>query len=153
MMLRSTWLLTYQPDCRAYVGASTFNKECFAFLISALELIRRALWATIRIEHEHESNAGRFRSICWVPPLEHRRPNLWKRAKSLVTVVALANREEKESNLPSQTLGSGVMRAESFHARGRRGHVHSLAVLRPVSCPPSSWARGQLARSACRPAP
>ena len=34
--LRSTWLLTYQPDCRAYVGASTFNKECFAFLISSL---------------------------------------------------------------------------------------------------------------------
>ena len=34
--LRSTWLLTYQPDCRAFVGASTFNKECFAFLISSL---------------------------------------------------------------------------------------------------------------------
>ena len=38
------------------------------------ELIRRAVWAAVRIEHEHQSNAGRFRSVCWVPPLEHRRP-------------------------------------------------------------------------------
>ena len=29
--------LTYQPDCRAFVGASTFNRECFAFMISSLE--------------------------------------------------------------------------------------------------------------------
>lgn len=41
---------------------------------STQELIRRGLWATVRIEHEHQSNAGRFRSVCWVPPLDHRRP-------------------------------------------------------------------------------
>jgi len=72
--LRTTWLLTYLPDCHAFVRASTFNRECFAFMISSLELIRRAVWAAVRIEHEHQSNAGRFRSVCWVPPLEHRRP-------------------------------------------------------------------------------
>jgi len=71
--LRSTWLLTYLPDCRTFVTASSLNSECFSFAIGALELVRRALWATIRLEHEHLSNAGRFRSICWVPPLEHRR--------------------------------------------------------------------------------
>lgn len=70
--LRSTWLLTYLPDCRAFVSASTFNSECFSFAIGVLELFRRAIWAIIRLEHEHLSNAGRFRSVCWVPPLEHR---------------------------------------------------------------------------------
>lgn len=72
LALRSTWLLTYVPDCRAFVSASTFNSECFSFAIGALELFRRAIWAIIRLEHEHLSNAGRFRSVCWVPPLEHR---------------------------------------------------------------------------------
>lgn len=72
VVLRSTWLLTFVPDCRALVTASAFNSECFIFMISALELVRRAIWATIRLEHEHLSNASRFRAVCWVPPLEHR---------------------------------------------------------------------------------
>ncbi|CAK8985187.1 unnamed protein product [Durusdinium trenchii] len=104
--LRSTWLLTLQPDCRRYVGASTFNKECFAFLISFLELFRRSMWATVRIEHEHLSNAGRFRSVCWVPPLEHRRSKApvtaaerWEMLKRRATVVALVNDELKHPPL------------------------------------------------------
>ena len=35
--LRTTWLLTYLPDCHAFVRASSFNRECFAFMISSLE--------------------------------------------------------------------------------------------------------------------
>lgn len=77
------------------------------------ELIRRGLWATIRIEHEHQSNAGRFRSVCWVPPLEHRRPVPDKPKKPLI--VALAN-----SDGPILCLGWGhlaierVMECHSF---------------------------------------
>ena len=39
--LRTTWLLTYLPDCHAFVRASTFNRECFAFMISSLETCLR----------------------------------------------------------------------------------------------------------------
>ena len=59
------------------------------------ELIRRGLWATIRIEHEHQSNAGRFRSVCWVPPLDHRRPACnGKTSKGKPLIVALVNSDD-----------------------------------------------------------
>ena len=59
------------------------------------ELIRRGLWATIRIEHEHQSNAGRFRSVCWVPPLDHRRPSFnGKTSKRKPLIVALVNSDD-----------------------------------------------------------
>mmetsp|Transcript_58901 Transcript_58901/g.137639 ORF Transcript_58901/g.137639 Transcript_58901/m.137639 type:complete len:801 (-) Transcript_58901:101-2503(-) len=72
--LRSTWSLTYLPDCKAFVKESAINSECFTFVISALELCRRGLWVILRLEHEHLSNASRFRSVCWVPPLIQSKP-------------------------------------------------------------------------------
>jgi len=116
--LRSTWLLTYQPDCRAFVGASTFNRECFAFMISCLELIRRAIWATLRIEHEHQSNAGRFRSVCWVPPLEHRRP-----------MTAKSAGESRRGLSPS---------ASSFSGKGLKRREPSLVALIADGAPAAS---------------
>ncbi|CAJ1339361.1 unnamed protein product [Effrenium voratum] len=107
VLLRSTWLLTYQPDCRAFVGASTFNKECFAFLISTLELIRRGIWATLRIEHEHQSNAGRFRSVCWVPPLDHRRPVQRKLKPVLVALHDTALLPQRYASAPQLDYVTG----------------------------------------------
>lgn len=138
--LRSTWLLTYQPDCRAFVGASTFNKECFAFLISSLELIRRGLWATVRIEHEHQSNAGRFRSVCWVPPLDHRRPvqpfgKITDRSKC--KLVALVNSDGPvlpfaKPPLTIDALGSGPS-SPKFAEKLPKGWSQHLSGLRTDS--------------------
>ncbi|CAK9025130.1 Phosphate transporter PHO1 (Protein PHO1) (AtPHO1) [Durusdinium trenchii] len=144
--LRSTWLLTLQPDCRRYVGASTFNKErpgtrgkrseeCFAFLISFLELFRRSMWATVRIEHEHLSNAGRFRSVCWVPPLEHRRSKApvtaaerWEMLKRRATVVALVNDELKHPQL-GWRVGAGADPWEDPWAEGWTWRTRSLRLI------------------------
>lgn len=135
--LRSTWLLTYQPDCRAYVGASTFNKECFAFLISSLELIRRGLWATIRIEHEHQSNAGRFRSVCWVPPLDHRRPSFnGKTSKRKPLIVALVNSDDGPMlplGKPPLTTDACRPQSPTLAEQMQCGLSHPLSGLRSAS--------------------
>mmetsp|Transcript_21760 Transcript_21760/g.39995 ORF Transcript_21760/g.39995 Transcript_21760/m.39995 type:complete len:812 (-) Transcript_21760:37-2472(-) len=90
VLLRSTWSLTYLPDCRAFVKESAFNSECFTFVISALELCRRALWILLRLEHEHLSNAGRFRSVCWVPPLTQPRPKPNAGAESIDSLLKVS---------------------------------------------------------------
>jgi len=115
VMLRSTWLLTYQPDLKQFVHSSTFNSECFAFMIAGMELIRRAIWATVRLEHEHLSNASRFRSVCWVPPLEHRRPA--ERHLSTKDETPLSPQRPVLGIASSQVFAGGALLKRSKRAR------------------------------------
>lgn len=64
---RSAWAFAcLVPKDSMHFG--NVSQECIVFVLSAFELYRRAQWAIIRIEHEHLTNASRYRSLCWVPP-------------------------------------------------------------------------------------
>eukprot|EP00388_Colpodella_angusta_P018399 GDKJ01045794.1.p1 GENE.GDKJ01045794.1~~GDKJ01045794.1.p1 ORF type:complete len:671 (+),score=158.42 GDKJ01045794.1:2-2014(+) len=71
---RLSWTFTLAPPVslgwRGVKGyRAALNSEILIFIISVVEICRRALWTTLRIENEHLTNAGRYRAMLWVPQL------------------------------------------------------------------------------------
>lgn len=62
---RVTWVNTLMPI--SLVTNDIVNREIVKAAVSAIEIIRRAMWAIIRIEYEQVSNAAGFRALLWVP--------------------------------------------------------------------------------------
>mmetsp|Transcript_21717 Transcript_21717/g.61592 ORF Transcript_21717/g.61592 Transcript_21717/m.61592 type:complete len:707 (-) Transcript_21717:107-2227(-) len=65
LMARSTWVLTLMPI--TIVTGSTTGRVVMVSAISSLEIIRRSMWAVLRIEYEQVANASGFRALLWVP--------------------------------------------------------------------------------------
>jgi len=62
---RSTWVLTLMPI--TIVTGSITGRVVLVSIISSVEIIRRSMWAVIRMEHEQLANASGFRALLWVP--------------------------------------------------------------------------------------
>mmetsp|Transcript_85588 Transcript_85588/g.266133 ORF Transcript_85588/g.266133 Transcript_85588/m.266133 type:complete len:707 (+) Transcript_85588:157-2277(+) len=62
---RSTWVLTLMPI--TIVTGSITGRVVLVSIISSVEIIRRSMWAVIRIEYEQLANASGFRALLWVP--------------------------------------------------------------------------------------
>lgn len=62
---RSTWVLTLMPI--TIVSRSIVGRVLLVSIISSIEILRRSMWAVIRIENEQVNNAGGFRALLWVP--------------------------------------------------------------------------------------
>eukprot|EP00930_Biecheleria_cincta_P072140 TRINITY_DN59589_c0_g1_i1.p1 TRINITY_DN59589_c0_g1~~TRINITY_DN59589_c0_g1_i1.p1 ORF type:complete len:350 (+),score=30.33 TRINITY_DN59589_c0_g1_i1:102-1052(+) len=65
IILRCTWVFTLMP-----LHAFTKNivgRVVFVSIISSAEVVRRSVWAVLRIENEQVSNASGFRALLWVP--------------------------------------------------------------------------------------
>lgn len=62
---RSTWVLTLMPI--TIVTGSLTGRVVLAAVISSIEIIRRSMWAVLRIEYEQVANASGFRALLWVP--------------------------------------------------------------------------------------
>lgn len=79
---RLSWTLTLVPPVSlGWKGINparaALNSELLVFIISVIEILRRGMWATLRIEHEHLTNASRYRAMLWVPPVvDHIKNNL-----------------------------------------------------------------------------
>lgn len=43
------------------------SESILLFGLACCELFRRAIWAVLRFEHEHLTNASKYRAFCWVP--------------------------------------------------------------------------------------
>jgi len=65
VMGRCSWVLSLLPiiDLTGDIPL----REVFRFLMTAVEIMRRSIWAVIRIEHEQVSNASNYRALMWVP--------------------------------------------------------------------------------------
>jgi len=80
---RSTWALsTLTPGSS---GDPSF--EAFIFVLSALEIFRRAFWATLRVEHEHVANPSKYRTMGYVPRLAPVKTQTEKRRSTVVKDV------------------------------------------------------------------
>mmetsp|Transcript_48412 Transcript_48412/g.105379 ORF Transcript_48412/g.105379 Transcript_48412/m.105379 type:complete len:708 (-) Transcript_48412:532-2655(-) len=68
MILRTTWALNLIP-LEALGWNGPYGADIVLFFVSAGEIYRRAQWVILRFEHEHLTNASKYRSVLWVPPL------------------------------------------------------------------------------------
>jgi len=69
LLARSTWALTLMPV--TIVSRSLTGRVVLVSLISSIEIVRRSIWAVLRIEHEQVANASGFRALLWVPTKLH----------------------------------------------------------------------------------
>jgi len=81
IMLRCTWVFTLMPP--HLVTKHIVGRVVWVSVISSAEVVRRSMWAVLRIENEQLSNASGFRALLWVPQRlnagAQRRPSLRKR--------------------------------------------------------------------------
>ncbi|KAF4658552.1 hypothetical protein FOZ61_005541 [Perkinsus olseni] len=64
---RTTWALTLMPAHT--VLKSPVGSQVLRTVVAGMEIMRRAQWFIIRCEFEHLTNASKYRSLLWVPPL------------------------------------------------------------------------------------
>ena len=74
-MLRFAWAVTLVPAVGGHSGSlwDVGTKSISPFL-AVLELVRRAMWACLRVEYEHLSNSEAFRKVDFVPLHFHQEP-------------------------------------------------------------------------------
>lgn len=65
IILRCTWVFTLMP--LHIFTENIVGRVVFVSIISSAEVIRRSVWAVLRIENEQRSNASGFRALLWVP--------------------------------------------------------------------------------------
>mmetsp|Transcript_19837 Transcript_19837/g.43353 ORF Transcript_19837/g.43353 Transcript_19837/m.43353 type:complete len:810 (-) Transcript_19837:44-2473(-) len=64
---RSTWAANLMPNGALFSGK--VEREIFQLTISAIEVVRRAFWTVLRVEHEQLTNVSKYRDVLWLPPL------------------------------------------------------------------------------------
>jgi len=69
LLARSTWALTLMPT--SIISRNLVGRVVLVSLISSIEIIRRSIWAVLRIEYEQVANASGFRALLWVPSKLH----------------------------------------------------------------------------------
>jgi hypothetical protein len=78
IMLRCTWVFTLMPP--HIITKHLVRRVVWVSVISSAEVVRRSMWAVLRIENEQLSNASGFRALLWVPKRlnsgARRRPSL-----------------------------------------------------------------------------
>merc|ERR1719343_993848 len=65
LFARSTWVLTLMPI--TVISRNLVGRTVLVSVISSIEIIRRSVWAVLRIENEQVNNTGGFRTLLWVP--------------------------------------------------------------------------------------
>jgi len=65
IMLRCTWVFTLMPP--HILTNHIAWRVVWVSVISSAEVVRRSMWAVLRIENEQISNASGFRALLWVP--------------------------------------------------------------------------------------
>jgi len=65
ILARLSWVQTLLPI--NIITNDIVQREVILVFLTALEILRRSVWAALRIEYEQHTNAGGFRAILWVP--------------------------------------------------------------------------------------
>jgi len=65
ILLRCTWVFTLMPP--HVITKHLVRRVVWVCVISSAEVVRRGMWAVLRIENEQISNASGFRALLWVP--------------------------------------------------------------------------------------
>lgn len=65
LLARSTWVLTLMPITT--LTGNIVGRVVLVSIISSVEIVRRSMWAVLRIEYEQVANASGFRALLWVP--------------------------------------------------------------------------------------
>ncbi|CEM00571.1 unnamed protein product [Vitrella brassicaformis CCMP3155] len=64
---RLSWAMNLMPI--EILDNERLNSNLITLWVSTMEILRRTLWALIRLENEHLTNSSRYRAMLWVPPL------------------------------------------------------------------------------------
>ncbi|CAK9114048.1 unnamed protein product [Durusdinium trenchii] len=64
LVARSTWVFTLMPT--SLVTGNIVIRVILVSVMSSVEIVRRSMWAVLRIEYEQLSNASGFRALLWV---------------------------------------------------------------------------------------
>mmetsp|Transcript_66822 Transcript_66822/g.118316 ORF Transcript_66822/g.118316 Transcript_66822/m.118316 type:complete len:733 (-) Transcript_66822:73-2271(-) len=65
LIARSTWVFTLMPT--SIVTGNIVGRVVLVSVMSSVEILRRGIWAVLRMEYEQVSNASGFRALLWVP--------------------------------------------------------------------------------------
>jgi hypothetical protein len=101
ILARLTWVQTLVPI--NILTNDICQREVILFVITAIEIMRRAVWAVLRIEHEQHTNASGFRAILWVPKI------LEQQLNAIADVASEANLSYPTVTLQSPRESSHVL--------------------------------------------
>lgn len=65
LLARSAWVLTLMPA--HLITRNLAGSVVLVSFMSSIEILRRSMWAVLRIECEQMTNASGFRTLLWVP--------------------------------------------------------------------------------------
>lgn len=81
MVCRCTWALTTTPF--ALMRNQELSSAILSVIISVIEIVRRIVWVTFRLESEHLLNSYKYRTALWVPKLYNCKNLIVKEMKML----------------------------------------------------------------------
>lgn len=65
VLMRLSWVITLMP--LHIISKDIVQREVLRTSVSAVEIVRRSMWAVLRIENEQVANASGYRALLWVP--------------------------------------------------------------------------------------
>ncbi|KAK1937393.1 EXS family protein [Babesia divergens] len=81
MMCRCTWALTTVPFF--HIRNEVIPSDVLFLVVSVIEIVRRIVWVTFRLESEHLLNSYKYRTALWVPKLYNCKNLIVKEMKML----------------------------------------------------------------------
>ncbi|GFE55007.1 hypothetical protein BaOVIS_024110 [Babesia ovis] len=81
MACRCTWALTTIPF--PLLTHEELSSEVVSLLVTVIEIVRRVVWVTFRLESEHLLNSYKYRTALWVPKLYNCKNLIVKEMKML----------------------------------------------------------------------
>ncbi|GBE60841.1 EXS family protein [Babesia ovata] len=81
MMCRCTWALTTIPF--SIMRDQELSSDIVFLIVSVIEIVRRVVWVTFRLESEHLLNSYKYRTALWVPKLYNCKNLIVKEMKML----------------------------------------------------------------------
>ncbi|CDR93972.1 EXS family protein, putative [Babesia bigemina] len=81
MLCRCTWALTTIPF--TILHDKDLSSDIIFLIVSVIEIVRRVVWVTFRLESEHLLNSYKYRTALWVPKLYNCKNLIVKEMKML----------------------------------------------------------------------
>ncbi|GIX63758.1 G-protein associated signal transduction protein, putative [Babesia caballi] len=81
MVCRCTWALTTIPF--SLISNEELSSDIVFLMASVIEIVRRVVWVTFRLESEHLLNSYKYRTALWVPKLYNCKNLIVKEMKML----------------------------------------------------------------------
>lgn len=136
---RMTWAITLMPP--SLIANEDVNQAILTLSVSTIEILRRCVWADIRLENEHLNNSSKYRAMLWIPrliedaedvtgppPKDNRDTEMEQESSSRIALLGYGPRLTKSASaalgntalcatskyMPSTNIGASMRRAVSL---------------------------------------